>query len=434
MAIINGNGMNNVLSGTAADDVINGGGGNDSLSGLGGNDRLNGGVGIDMMMGGVGNDTYFVDNVSDRATEAANAGLDRIESIVTFMLGANLENLALRGTAAINGTGNGIANLLIGNSAANMLDGRGGADTMNGWQGDDVYVVDNVADRAFENDATNGGGIDRVRSTATHTLGTDIENLLLAGTAAINGTGNGLANLIIGNHAANRIDGMGGADTMNGWRGNDVYIVDNVGDQANENLTTGGGLDLVQSSVTHILGGNIENLTLVGTAGTSGSGNALANRIVGNLAANGINGAEGNDTLIGGGGADSINGGDGNDTVFGGAGNDLLRGGVGVDGFVFDTALNPNVNVDDLLDFSAANDVINLDRTIFTAILVDGTLAAGAFVQGTAAGDANDRILYDSASGNIFYDSDGNGAAAAVLFAQVNFGTVLTNADFVAVA
>jgi Ca2+-binding RTX toxin-like protein len=85
--------------------------------------------------------------------------------------------------------------------------------------------------------------------------------------------------------------------------------------------------------------------------------------------------------------------------------------------------------VDAIADFSAANDTIFLSREVFTE-LTSGTLRAGAFHLGTAAHDATDRIVYDKASGKIFYDADGIGGAAAMLFATVTPGTALTHADF----
>ena len=120
------------------------------------------------------------------------------------------------------------------------------------------------------------------------------------------------------------------------------------------------------------------------------------------------------------------------DDLFGGAGNDDLNGGTGADKFRFDTALSAAGNVDDILDFLVVDDTIFLDRDIFTGILVNGTLAAAAFRAGTAAADADDRIIYDAVTGNIFYDADGLGGAAQTLFATVTPLTLLTNADFTA--
>ena len=127
-------------------------------------------------------------------------------------------------------------------------------------------------------------------------------------------------------------------------------------------------------------------------------------------------------------------GGAGNDALGGHTGNDLLSGGTGADLFRFDSALNAATNVDNILDFSVIDDTIVLDQTVFTALTTLGTLSAAAFRTGAAAADADDRIIYNSATGNIYYDADGNGAGAAVLFAHVTAGLALTNADFGIVA
>ena len=129
-------------------------------------------------------------------------------------------------------------------------------------------------------------------------------------------------------------------------------------------------------------------------------------------------------------GIDIINAGAGNDDLFGGTGSDNLTGGTGTDRFRFDTALSAATNVDHILDFDVVDDTIFLDRNIFTGIAVNGTLAAGAFRAGTSAGDVDDRIVYDAATGNIFYDADGLGGVAQILFATIGAGTALTNADF----
>ena len=107
----------------------------------------------------------------------------------TFSLaGAYLENLTLTGTANINGTGTGYANVLTGNCGNNILDGGGGADSMIGGLGDDIYVVDQTGDVITE---LAGQGNDTVRSSISFALGaSNVENLELTGTAAINGIGN----------------------------------------------------------------------------------------------------------------------------------------------------------------------------------------------------------------------------------------------------
>ncbi|MDQ4087355.1 MAG: hypothetical protein M3177_05000, partial [Pseudomonadota bacterium] len=395
-----GNGLANVIAGNAAANV------------------LNGRAGADTMFGGDGNDVFVVDNAGDKAVEGSAAGgIDRVDSAVSFTLGANLENLTLTGTAAIDATGNLLANILNGNAAANLLNGGAGADTMRGGGGDDSYQVDNAGDKVIE--ASASGGTDRVLSSVSFTLGANVENLTLTGTA-LSATGNSLANLLTGNGAANVIDGAAGADTMTGWGGDDIYFVDAVGDRVIESRATG-GTDTVNSRVSFTLGDNVENLTLIGTGANNGIGNALANVLRGNAAANTLKGGQGGDQLFAGAGADQL---------YGGLGPDELTGGRDADGFRFDTALDGSANVDRILDFKRAEDTIFLDRDIFRAIGA-GTLATGAFRLGTSAADADDRILYHSATGNIFYDADGTGAAAPILFAQVDPGTVLTHADFV---
>ncbi|MBX3340380.1 MAG: hypothetical protein KF711_02245 [Nitrospira sp.] len=269
--------------GNVTNDTLLGVGGDDVLSGGAGNDTLDGGTGADRMTGGSGNDVFMVDNINDIVMESVGQGIDTVYSSLTYTLGSNLENLTLTGSAAINGTGNSLNNILTGNSAANVLTGGAGNDT---------YVVglgDTVVEAA-------SAGTDTVRSDISWTLGTNLENLILTGIAAVNGTGNSLANTLTGNSAANILSGLAGADTLIGAQGDDLYIVDNVGDKITE--LAGEGLDTVQSSVTYTLSANVENLTLSGTSAINGTGNGLDNVIIGNSAANQLVGGAGNDTYV----------------------------------------------------------------------------------------------------------------------------------------
>ena len=225
-------------TGTAKADVLNGTAQDDTLSGLGGNDTLNGGGGNDTMAGGAGNDTYGVDSTGDVVIEAAGEGADLVQALVSYTLGANVENLTLTGIAAINGTGNALANTLTGNSGNNVLDGGAGSDKMIGGAGDDTYFVDNAGDTVTEGV---GAGNDTVVSTlAAYALGTNVENLTLAGVAAINGTGNTVANTLTGNDAANVLSGLAGNDVLNGGAGNDTLIAG----AGNDILTGGLGSDV----------------------------------------------------------------------------------------------------------------------------------------------------------------------------------------------
>ncbi len=260
---------------------------------------LDGGAGADTMVGDAGDDRYVVNSVGDVVTENAAEGTDTVQSLITYTLGANVEHLTLLGTAAINGTGNALNNMLTGNSAANVF--AGGA-------GNDTYVVgagDTVSEAA-------SAGTDTVQSAVTWTLGSNIENLTLLGAAAINATGNTLNNTLAGNAGNNVLDGGAGNDTMGGGLGNDTYVVNATGDVVTENANEGS--DTVQSSVTWTLGVNLEHLTLTGTTISHGTGNTLDNVLTGNSAANTLTGGAGNDTLDGGLGSDTLRGGTGNDT------------------------------------------------------------------------------------------------------------------------
>ena len=120
------------LTGSAFADQLTGNAGANTLTGNAGNDVLDGGAGADTLIGGADNDTYVVDNAGDLVTENANEGTDTVNASVSYALAANIENLTLTGSAAINGTGNALNNAITGNAAANVLDGGAGADILSG--------------------------------------------------------------------------------------------------------------------------------------------------------------------------------------------------------------------------------------------------------------------------------------------------------------
>jgi len=363
------------LGGTGNDlvNVLTGNSGANTLSGGAGDDTLNGGAGADLLSGGTGNDTYYVDHTSDVVNEAANAGIDTVQASAGYTLAANVENLTLIGTAAINGTGNALDNTLTGNTGANILNGGAGADTLIGGLGNDIYVVDTAGDVIVE---AEGEGTDLVQSSVTYTLAANVENLTLTGAAALTGTGNDLANVLTGNSGANTLNGGAGADTLIGGAGNDTYVVDDIVDVVTEAI--GAGTDTVQTSVNYSLSVNVENLTLTGADAISGTGNGLANMIIGNAAANMLSGDSGDDTL---------DGGASDDTLAGGLGNDLYV----VDGTadaVLEMAGEGTDTVQALVNYSLSGNVENL-----TLISVDAISGTGNNLANVITGNSATNVL-----------------------------------------
>ncbi len=136
-------------NGNTLDNILAGNSGNNTISGLAGNDTLAGGAGVDILQGGIGNDTYILDVDRDIIIELAGEGTDTVQSAFNYTLLANLENLTLTGTAALNGNGNGLNNVLTGNSGNNILAGFAGNDTYG-------LTRNSGSDNFVENDATVG--------------------------------------------------------------------------------------------------------------------------------------------------------------------------------------------------------------------------------------------------------------------------------------
>lgn len=235
------------LIGSSHNDILR------DTSVIGVDNVIDGGPGADQMAAGLGNDTYMVDDVGDVVTEWAGQGIDTIlTTLHSYTLptgsGRAIENLTFNGVSgSFSGTGNNLANVIAGSNGADTLlglagndtligllgndnlDGGFGSDTMIGGQGDDVYVVNSAGDVIIE---LANEGTDLVQSSVTFSLVTrpDVENLTLTGGANINGTGNGLNNVIIGNGGANKLTGKGGADTLTGGAGADQFSYSAVSD------------------------------------------------------------------------------------------------------------------------------------------------------------------------------------------------------------
>lgn len=229
-----------------------------------------------------------------------------------------------------------------------------------------------------------------------------IENINLTG-----GAGN---QTITGNAGVNILRGGGGADTLRGLAGNDSYYVDSADDliielanQGTDTVSTSVSYGLAAAAVVEVL----RTTSNSGTASLSLSGNGFDQTIIGN---------------------------NGKNVLVGKGGNDILTGLGGADNFRFNAAFASN-NIDRITDFNVVDDTIQLENAIFTALTTTGVLAASAFKDiAVAAKDANDRIIYNSANGALYYDADGSGSA----FGNVRFGTLtgapdLTAADFVVI-
>jgi Ca2+-binding RTX toxin-like protein len=444
-----GNTLANTIMGNDGDNHLTGLDGNDTLIGNGGTDTLDGGLGADSMSGGTGNDTYIVDNVGDTVSEAAGAGTDIVFSSIDWVLSANVENLALTGSALI-GTGNADNNVIFGTSGANILNGAQGADSLFGVAGDDTYYVDNAFDTVNE---TAGEGDDLIIASVDYILGANVERLTLAD-GALNGTGNTLANTItgndgenhllgldgddvlIGNGGADMLDGGLGADSMSGGTGDDIYIVDNAGDTVSE--VAGAGIDTVLSSINLVLSANVENLTLKGNA-LNGTGNADANVIVGTSGAN---------ILDGGQGADMLFGGAGNDTYYADRADDLVfeNAAGGTDTVIASAGYYLYANIENLTLAAGAGDIFGVGNELSNIItgnegsnlLIagagDDTAHGGAGLDSLFGQDGDDHLFGDA---GVDYLVGGNGddvldggAAADALYGEDGNDTLYGGTDF----
>jgi len=375
MAIFNGGNGNDIFNGEDGDDVLNG---------FGGNDTLNGGDGDDILNGGDGGD---------------------------------------------------------------VLDGGGGVDTLTGGAGVDIYYVDNPLDVVVEEE--NGGRADRViinrvinnvtdaSEGVNYTLAANVEMLQILGggnNVNINATGNELNNFLVGNNYQNSLfgldgndalEGLGGGDFLYGGAGNDIYRISDATDTITEDVDA--GIDTVESKISFTLGANLENLTLYKNPQSpqddplDGIGNKLDNTITGNDSTNILSGKRGNDTILGEGGIDLI---------VGGVGDDILTGGDGADAFY---RWRSGTGVDTITDFQVGEDKLYFSARGFGGDLVGvgvlSELTQEQFTLGTAATTQSDRFIYDTDTGNLFFDIDGTGDIAQVQIATLSSGLALSNTD-----
>jgi Ca2+-binding RTX toxin-like protein len=434
MAIKSGTTGDDTLYGTAFGDWLFGGDGNDALKGFGGADRLYGGNGVDT--------AFYTDstlgvtvNLDTGSGSGGTAQGDRLFDIENLY--GSYHNDTFIGSEA--------ANALFGLNGNDSLIGGGGADTLDGGSGEDTadYIhsptgvavllhadiaaggdaegdeldgIENVAGSAYDDDlrGDDGGNALSGRNGDDTLEGFGGADGLYGGQGddALHGM-NG-ADILSGDYGndylnggadGDHLNGGTGDDTMVGGSGNDIYYVHDAGDTVTE--YGGQGSDIVRASISWALtaGADVETLR------TDDDDEAGAINLTGNATGNIVRGNNGNNIL---------NGGDGNDE---------LTGLGGQDSFLFTTPLNAATNVDVITDFNVTDDTIVLNQAVFGGIGL-GTVAGSQFVIGTAAADVNHRIVYNDLTGDVYYDSDGTGAAAAIQFAELSPGLALTNSDF----
>lgn len=384
---------NDDLIGSSGINSLEGGLGNDIVQGLAGSDVLDGGGGIDTVSYAGSSLAVYVRLFSSSAF-GGDAGGDIV---------VGFENVL----------GSSKSDDLMGSSGANLLDGGLGNDTLQGLGGDDVLRGGTGGDTL-----DGGTGIDTlsyvgsslavyVRLFSNSAFGGEANGDDLAGFENVLGSSQN--DDLIGTSGANVLNGSVGNDTLQGLGGGDVL----VGGAGNDALDGGAGGDTLSYAGSSlavyvrlfngtVFGGDANGDTIAGFENVLGS--SQADDLVGSASANLLDGALGNDTLSGLGGADV---------------------------FRFSTALG-GANVDTISGYSVAEDVIQLDNTVFTG-LTAGTLTAGAFNTGLAASQADDRIVYNAATGMLLFDADGSGAGAAIQFATLGIGLAMTASEFVVI-
>jgi len=437
-------------------DQMYGDGAAQNLAGQAGNDTIRGAGGTDTLWGGAGNDAFVfketgVANADLLADFASGADELLLDGSVMNALGAagNMAAGDARFWASSTGAAHDADDRVLYNTTTRQVfydpDGNGAAPAQliaTLQSGATLAATDIVVDNP--NVVTGTAGDDTLHGTP----GDDTIDGLGGNDSLFGGTGR---DLLIGGDGNDRLNGVAfdeefqepelDPDTMDGGSGDDYYLIDHPDDV----LSDSAGHDTVQAeNMDWTLGAGFEDLIIRNDESESSFdaiGNELDNHISASYAGSRLEGRGGNDTLIGGGAehGNQLFGGDGNDSLVGwdmgdlldgGAGDDTMSaedfatftGGSGVDTFLFDSASGGGVT-----DFTSGSDRIRLDARSLSQLGASGTLAAGdprfhAAAGATGGHDADDRLVYNTATGDLYYDPDGNGAIAASLIVTLTSG------------
>jgi serralysin len=433
--------------GGSGKDEIRGNAARNELKGNGDDDVLEGRGGADVLHGGTGYDFAVYWNASSGVTASlANAWRNTGEA-------AGDSYTAIEGLQ-----GSDHADTLEGNSANNDLHGRAGNDRLYGLDGRDFLSGGAGDDRLYGGAGADwlhgGNGFDIVEyATASSGVLVDRQNMTrntgdaagdeyLDNIEAVGGTGYG--DQLYDDGGSHELYGLGGNDQLWGRDGND-YLEGGDGDDrlyggaGADRFHGGTGFDIVEyagatsgvvvyRSAMHTNQGDaagdifLDNIEGVG-------GTAYGDRLYDDSGSHELYGLGGDDQLWGESGNDYLEGGDGNDLLFGGVGQDLMVGGNGSDIFRFGGALGAG-NVDTIRDFTVGSDLLQLTRYTFLTFANQGSVQAWQFTIGSAATTTDHRLVYNSSTGALFYDSDGAGGAAQVQFAALSTGLALSSASF----
>lgn len=410
------------LKGNAFSNFLIGEAGNDILDGDKGADRLDGLAGADSMAGGSGDDIYYVDDSGDQVFEAASKGMDTVFSSVSFTLAAGqaVEILRVRGTAGLALTGNELNNTLEGGIGDDFLTTGAGDDRVNAGAGNDTIIT--TGQKAV---IQAGDGDDTIRVDGSSTSQGKVDGG--AGADTVSSTD-------LGRFTFKNVETL---DTYYGFLGGtvaqiasfDSYVAGLVAPDTQISFSlrgAGGTLDFT----TGISGQNSIEIRDGGlTSAINITGSVNDDRMFGTTFDDTFNGGNGRDELLGGDGSDTLSGGAGKDRLNGGAGNDQLTGGSNADTFVFNSNFAAGDNIDLVADFTSGSDLFELDRTNYFLGLSLGQLAPSQFATGSATGNGP-QIVYDQATGALFYDGNGANAGGSAQFATVAGTPALTAADF----